>query len=120
MPLARRGDDRRRFGRLRLRAAEVEEVPVDADADVPRFLPLSLARKDARVRIGVVDAAGERDRRLRRGQRRLLPRLGAAHSKRQRLPLRPCVERLLDEIGDVAFGVAAGAGGPLRASRRAR
>ncbi len=33
---------RRRFGRLRLRAAGIEEVPVDRYADVPRLLPLAL------------------------------------------------------------------------------
>ena len=73
---------RRRFGRLRLGAAEIEEVPVEVDADVPRLLPFTLARKVARVRVGVVDATDQVDGRLVARQRRLLPRFEAAKSKR--------------------------------------
>ena len=93
--LARGRDNGSRLRGLRLRAAEIENVPVDVDADVPALLPLPEAREDVRIRIRVVETAGKRHGRLGRGSRGLDARFGAAETQRHRLALRPIVERLL-------------------------
>ena len=72
---------RRGFGGLGLRSAAVPHRPADVHRQLPRLLPLASAREDARIRIGVVDAADERDRRLAsrppRPSRARLPRRSA-------------------------------------------
>ena len=112
-PRLGRASERGGFRDLAARAAAVEERPGHVDARVPRGPPRFFPREDARVRVGVVDAAADANRRLACRAAAARPRSPAALT---RLTSAARSGRCSRAVSTSASSEAAGAGGASSAA----